>query len=104
MLKECVSFVVTHYYNVAQQIIVSCILSISSLTIITSFVAMVVSAGFPRERLEFLRHYSVFNVVSCELMFVITITILNTIVAMLRIISNVVNVLNSMCTSHDDHV
>ena len=57
---------VTRYYNVAQQIIVSCILSISSLTIITSFVAMVVSAGFPRERLEFLRHYSVFNVVSCE--------------------------------------
>ena len=61
-------FTVTHYYNVAQQIIVSCILSISSLTIITSFVAMVVSAGFPREKLEFLRHYSVFNIVSCEQM------------------------------------
>ena len=33
----------------------------------SSLVATVISAGYPREKLEFIRHYAVFNIVSCEL-------------------------------------
>ena len=54
------------YYTTAQQILVSCILSISVLTILSSLVAVVISAGYPRERADFLRHYAVFNIVSCR--------------------------------------
>jgi len=59
-------FTVTEYYNTSQQILVSCILSVSVLTLLSSVVATLISAGYPRERLEFLRHYAVFNIVSCE--------------------------------------
>lgn len=52
------------YYTTAQQILVSCILSISVLTILSSLVAVFISAGYPRERVDFLRHYAVFNIVS----------------------------------------
>lgn len=52
------------YYTTAQQILVSCILSISVLTLLSSLVAIVISAGYPRERADFLRHYAVFNIVS----------------------------------------
>ena len=57
---------VTSYYRTSHEILISCVLSISVLTIISSSVATVISVGFPREKLEFLRHYSVFNIVSCE--------------------------------------
>ncbi len=57
----------TSYYETSHEILISCVLSISVLTMISSSVAMVISAGFPREKLEFLRHYSVFNVVSCKI-------------------------------------
>ena len=56
---------VADYYTTAQQILVSCILSISVLTILSSLVAVFISAGYPRERVDFLRHYAVFNIVSC---------------------------------------
>ena len=59
-------FTVTEYYTTSQQILVSCILSVSVLTLLSSVVATLISAGYPRERLEFLRHYAVFNIVSCE--------------------------------------
>ena len=32
-------------------------------------IAAVISAGYPRERFEFLRHFSVFNIVSCKYWF-----------------------------------
>ena len=57
---------VTKYYTTSQQILISCILSVTVLTLISSIVATLISAGFPREKLEFLRHYAVFNIVSCE--------------------------------------
>lgn len=59
-------FIVTEYYETPQEILISCILSISVLTMMSSTAATVISAGFPREKLEFLRHYSVFNIVSCK--------------------------------------
>ena len=32
---------------------------------VSSIVATVISSGYPREKMEFLRHYAVFNIVSC---------------------------------------
>lgn len=57
---------VSTYYKEDQQILVSCILSVTVLTLLSSIVATVISLGYPREKMEFLRHYSVFNIVSCE--------------------------------------
>ena len=61
------NFLVTSYYSTPQEILISCILSISVLTILSSSVATIISLGYPREKLEFLRHYSIFNIVSCKL-------------------------------------
>ncbi len=62
---------VTKYYTTSQQVLISCILSVTALTLVSSVIATIISAGYPREKLEFLRHYSVFNIVSrkynCEL-------------------------------------
>lgn len=54
----------TKYYSTSQQILISCILSVTALTMLSSIVATIISAGYPREKLEFLRHYAVFNIVS----------------------------------------
>lgn len=54
----------TDYYNTSQQILVSCILSVSVLILVSSIVGTVISAGYPREKMEFLRHFAVFNIVS----------------------------------------
>ena len=54
------------FYKEQQQILISCILSVTVLTLLSSLVATIISAGYPREKMEFLRHYSVFNIVSCE--------------------------------------
>ena len=56
---------VTEYYSNSQQILISCVISVSALAIISSLISATISAGYPRERLEFLRHYSVFNIISC---------------------------------------
>ncbi|CAI8009109.1 hypothetical protein GBAR_LOCUS6171 [Geodia barretti] len=55
---------VTEYYSNSQQILISCVISVSALAIISSLISATISAGYPRERLEFLRHYSVFNIIS----------------------------------------
>ncbi len=60
------SLAVSDYYKQDQQILISCILSVTVLTLISSAVATVISFGYPREKMEFLRHYSVFNIVSCK--------------------------------------
>ncbi len=57
---------VTDYYNTSQQILISCILSVSVLILVSSIIATVISLGYPREKMEFLRHFAVFNIVSCE--------------------------------------
>lgn len=57
---------VSEYYKEDQQILISCILSVTVLTLLSSLVATFISSGFPREKMEFLRHYSVFNIVSRE--------------------------------------
>lgn len=70
-ILPCISphfFLVTNYYKENQQILISCILSVTVLTLISSIVSTFISTGYPREKLEFLRHYSVFNLVACELM------------------------------------
>ena len=36
----------------------------------SSLVATIISAGYPREKLEFIRHYAVFNIVSCKLQYI----------------------------------
>ena len=59
--------VVSSFYTEEQQILISCILSVTVLTLFSSIVASIISAGYPREKMEFLRHYSVFNIVSSEL-------------------------------------
>ncbi|CAI8009108.1 hypothetical protein GBAR_LOCUS6171 [Geodia barretti] len=58
------SFSMTEYYSNSQQILISCVISVSALAIISSLISATISAGYPRERLEFLRHYSVFNIIS----------------------------------------
>lgn len=52
------------YYTIPQQILIACILSVTALTLFSSLVATIISAGYPREKLEFIRHYAVFNIVS----------------------------------------
>jgi hypothetical protein len=54
----------TDYYSSSQQILISCIISVSALAMVASLIAATISSGYPREKLEFLRHYSVFNVIS----------------------------------------
>lgn len=58
------SYQMTEYYTNSQQILISCVISVSALAIISSLIAMTISSGYPREKLEFLRHYSVFNIIS----------------------------------------
>ena len=58
---------VSTYYSTSQQILIACTLSVTALTLFSSLVATVISAGYPREKLEFIRHYAVFNIVSCKL-------------------------------------
>ena len=58
---------VSTYYSISQQILIACILSVTALTLFSSLVATIISAGYPREKLEFIRHYAVFNIVSCKL-------------------------------------
>ena len=55
---------VTKYYTTSQQILISCVISVSALAMVSSIIATVISSGFPREKMEFLRHYAVFNIVS----------------------------------------
>ena len=57
---------VAAYYSISQQILIACILSVTALTLFSSLVATIISAGYPREKLEFIRHYAVFNIVSCK--------------------------------------
>ena len=57
---------VTAYYKTSHEILISCMLSISVLTIISSLIAAIISCGYPREKLEFIRHLSIFNIVSSE--------------------------------------
>ncbi len=59
----------TEYYTTSQQILISCILSVSVLILVSSIVATVISLGYPREKVEFLRHFAVFNIVSREFLY-----------------------------------
>ena len=56
---------VTEYYTTSQQILISCVISVSALAMVSSLIGTVISSGYPREKMEFLRHYAVFNIVSC---------------------------------------
>ena len=60
---------VSAFYSVLQQVIVACILCLVACTFVLQCIAGIVSAGYPRERFEFLRHFSVFNIVSCKYWF-----------------------------------
>jgi len=62
-------YAVTEYYSTSQQILISCILSVSVLILVSSLVGSFISAGYPREKMEFLRHFAVFNIVSCKLVY-----------------------------------
>lgn len=61
---NCDSLAMTQYYKTSHEILISCMLSISVLIIISSLIGAVISCGYPREKLEFIRHLSIFNIVS----------------------------------------
>ena len=58
--------IVSEFYTVLQQVVVACVLCLSLCTLVLQCIASVISAGYPREKFEFLRHFSVFNIVSCK--------------------------------------
>ena len=58
--------IVSEFYTVLQQVVVACVLCLSLCTLVLQCIAGVISAGYPREKFEFLRHFSVFNIVSCK--------------------------------------
>jgi nitrate reductase NapE component len=62
--SETETYTLSQYYSPLQQVVIACILCFLTCTFVLQFLAAIISAGYPREKFEFIRHFSIFNIVS----------------------------------------